>query len=77
MTSVIIMAPCSPPATPHTNRHALRPRATCFLDCSTALLSIGRRPSRTKMWNAFQCRRIYPNASAKSLFGNPSRIGAV
>ena len=47
LTSVSIIALCSPPATLQTNSHALRPIATCFINCSTELLSIGIRPSRT------------------------------
>jgi tetratricopeptide (TPR) repeat protein len=44
------------------NSQFLRPRATCFINCSTSLLSIGIRPSRRKSCNA--SRRPHSVSSA-------------
>jgi hypothetical protein len=45
LTSVKKSAARSPAATLPRNSQFLRPIASCFINCSTSLLSIGRRPS--------------------------------
>ena len=45
LTIVMKSAARSPAATLPTNSQFFRPIATCFINCSVSLLSIGKRPS--------------------------------